>query len=150
MNIHFELRERTWNETEHLRHILDGEWVPMLDADGKVLPKIAGKHGVMGEKLDGSHIGADFVRMQPGARFPLHVHDGDHEIYFIEGEGFVHVDGKDILVHTGHVIHIPGEYAHGVWVPENARSPLIFVAMGHPHKHVDATDRMRHPPNHSQ
>jgi mannose-6-phosphate isomerase-like protein (cupin superfamily) len=134
---------RRWQHSEHLRHIDEGEWLPMYAPDGSVLVGIDGKRGVRGLKDDGSHIGADFIRMQPGAQFALHVHDGDHEIYFITGDGFVHIDGKDIPVTAGHLIHIPGEYPHGIWVGHDVTAPLIFVPAGHPHHPVHAPDRMR-------
>lgn len=145
MDARYTLEVRSWQKEQHLRHISEGEWLPMKDADGNILEGIAGKPGVAGMKPDGSEIGADFIKMDPGAGFKLHVHDGDHEIYFILGEGFVHIDGDNIPVHGGHVIHIPGEYPHGVWVAPEAERPLIFFAVGHPHKHIQAEDRMRHP-----
>lgn len=134
---------RPWSEKEHLRHIKDGGWLPMFDDHGNRLDGIAGKRGTQGLRSDGSFIGLDFIRMQPGTRFPLHVHEGDHEIYFIQGSGFVHIDGNDIAVSGGHAIHIPAEYPHGVWVPNGLSGPLIFAAVGHPHHHVNSTKRMR-------
>jgi quercetin dioxygenase-like cupin family protein len=134
---------RAWDIREHLRHLEDEPWVTMLDEEGWVLPGIEGKRGVRGRKDDGTHIGLDFIRMQPGSAFPLHVHDGDHELYVIAGSGFVHIDGCDIPVVVGNAIHIPAEYPHGVRVPEGLREPLVFVAIGHPHKHVHALNRMR-------
>lgn len=138
-----DVRLRYWDADEHLANAHLGEWRPMVGPDGKALPGIDGKAGVRGAKLDGTHIGADFIRMQPGARFALHVHEGEHEIYFVSGSGAVHIDGEDIRVTGGHLIHIPAEYPHGVWVPDNLHAPLIFVAIGHPHHHVHAPDRMR-------
>ena len=143
MELKLRLVPRAWDVREHLRHISAGEWLPMRGPDGKVLDGITGKAGVRGMKADGSHIGADYVRMQPGASFDLHVHEGEHEIYFIEGLGFVHIDGEDHPVTAGALIHIPAEYPHGVWVPDYATRPMIFAAMGHPHHHVHAADRMR-------
>ncbi|HTR18612.1 MAG TPA: cupin domain-containing protein [Candidatus Paceibacterota bacterium] len=148
MDLELRIEDRSWDRERHLRHINEGAWLPMLDADGKVLPGIVGKRGVEGDKKDSTKIGADFVKMNPGTKFPLHEHEGEHEIFFISGEGFVHIDGENIPVRAGHVIHIPGEYPHGVWVSENVSEPLIFVAAGHPHKHVDAADRMQHPHAH--
>ncbi len=143
MELKLRLVERTWDESQHLRHIDDGEWLPMYAPDGSVLLGIEGKSGVRGMKDDGTHIGCDFIRMQPGARFELHVHEGDHEIYFIKGSGFVHIDGADIPVNAGHLIHIPGEYPHGVWVSEEAKEPFIFAPTGHPHHPVHSHTRMR-------
>ena len=117
----------------------------MYDAAGDQLPRIAGMRGVRARSADGTMIGCDFIRMQPGSQFPLHRHAGDHEIYFIQGAGFVHIGGTDIAVSAGHVIHIPAEYPHAVRVAETASCALIFAAVGHPHIHVDAADRMQAP-----
>jgi quercetin dioxygenase-like cupin family protein len=133
-----------WDHDEHLRNLYDfREWVPMRDEQGNELTGIEGKRGVRGEKVDGSHIGADFIRMAPGSRFPLHTHAGDHELYVIEGEGIVTVDGQDIRIHRGDLIHIPAEYPHAVFASLFYQGPLIFVAVGHPHRAIGATDRMR-------
>lgn len=134
---------RPWNAAEHLRHIIDEDWLPMYAPDGTSLPGIEGKRGVRGQKTDGTHIGADFIRMHPGSRFALHVHEGEHVIYFIRGCGFVHINGEDIPVSGGHLIHIPGEYPHGVWVAKGAVVPLVFAPTGHPHHPVHSHDRMR-------
>ena len=114
----------------------------MYDPRGNVLDGIEGKAGVCGVKADGSAIGLDFIRMQPGACFPLHTHEGDHEIYFISGAGVVTIDGRHVAVTGGHAIHIPAELPHAVWVGDDASEPLIFAATGHPHHAVDDVDRM--------
>ncbi len=140
-----ELRQRlarTWEQERHLRHLSEGEWEPMYDDRGRMFAGIEGKHGVRDIKADGTAIGCDFIRMQPGSAFPLHWHEGDHELYVISGEGFVHIDGREVAVMMGHVIHIPAEYPHGVWVGPDATEPLVFAATGHPHHQVDSIDRM--------
>lgn len=145
MDARIRLEKRAWSRELHMRHLNDGEWIPMLDADGNILQGIVGKHGVAGRKLDGTTIGSDFVKMDPGASFPLHEHTGDHQIFFISGSGFVIINDERIDVTAGHLIHIPGEYPHGVGVDTSATEPLIFVPTGHPHKRIDAHDRMQHP-----
>src|SRR5215831_10677283 len=137
-----DLKPRKWRHQEHLRHIRDGDWGPMYDDAGQELWGIEGKHGVRGYKSDGTAIGCDFIRMQPGASFPLHTHEGDHEIYFIYGAGVVHINGEDIFVHRGHMIHIPAEYPHAVSVPKDASTEMVFAAAGHPHHHVDSSKRL--------
>lgn len=134
---------RLWKRSEHLAHLSEGEWVPMVDDHGNVLDGIEGKRGVRAIKADGTAIGCDFIRMQPGSEFPMHTHEGDHELYFISGRGTVCVDGRDIDLAAGHVIHIPAEYPHAVAVPAHYSNPLTFAATGHPHHHVDAPDRMK-------
>jgi len=147
MDHHIRLTDRSWDSERHLRHVDEGDWCQMLDADGKVLDGISGKPGVKGVKEDGTEMGCDFIKMNPGTAFPLHVHSGDHEIFFISGSGFVHIGEKDIAVRAGHVIHIYAEEPHGVWVAKDETEPLVFVAAGHPHKDVDSSDRMQHPPH---
>jgi mannose-6-phosphate isomerase-like protein (cupin superfamily) len=142
MNLNF-CPDRTWKLQQHLRHLSEENWVPMLDDKGNKLAGIEGMPGVRDQKPDGTFIGADFVRMQPGTAFPLHTHEGDHEIYFISGFGFVSIADEHINVRGGHAIHIPAEYPHAVWVSDRALEPLIFFAAGHPHHHVDAPDRMK-------
>ncbi len=136
---------REWDYSSHLAYLQDDHlaWQPMVDDHGKALEGIDGKHGVRGIKADGTAIGADFVRMRPGAAFPKHTHEGDHEIYFISGEGYVHIDDQAIFVRGGTLIHIPAELPHAVACASYAKESLIFMAVGHPHKHVDSLDRMR-------
>lgn len=136
---------RKWNPGLHLRHLNDNRWVPMTDLHGATLRGIEGMHGIRDQKLDGASIGADFIRMQPGSSFPLHTHDGDHELYVIHGNGLVFIDSMNVRVHEGHLIHIPAEYPHQVWVPGEATSPFIFIAMGHPHRLI--ADRMTEYPS---
>ena len=138
-----DVRLRYWDINQHLRHLNENDWQPLVGPDGVPLSGISGKRGVRGVKPDGSYLGADFIRMQPGARFALHTHEGDHEIYFIRGTGFVHIDGQDIAVRGGHLIHIAAEKPHGIWVPDATGIPLVFAAAGHPHHHVYERDRMR-------
>jgi mannose-6-phosphate isomerase-like protein (cupin superfamily) len=133
---------REWDCSEHIAQLHKGIWLPLFAPNGKRLRGIHGKRGVRGIKGDGTFIGADFIRMGAGTRFPLHTHEGDHELYVISGMGYVHIDGQDIAVRAGSLIHIPGEYPHGVWVGEND-GPMVFCAVGHPHHHVHARERMR-------
>lgn len=128
---------------QHIRNVLDGPWVDLVDETGAPLPGIKGRVGAVGPTTDGVGLGADLVEMQPGAAFPLHVHLGDHILYIISGEGLVHVDDADYPLREGDTVFIPAEYPHGVRVLDAATAPLVFLAVGHPHRHVGARDRMR-------
>ncbi len=92
--------------------------------------------------FSGYEIGVDFIEMQPGSAFALHVHPGDHILYVVKGTGCVHIDGVDHRIKDGDTIFIPAEYPHGVKTVEDSKAPFQFLAFGHPHKHLDATDRM--------
>jgi mannose-6-phosphate isomerase-like protein (cupin superfamily) len=141
---------RQWIAEDQLRNVLEGgEWVDMLDSDGKKLEGIRGKNGVSSKKLDGTMFGADLIEMQPGSKFELHVHSGDHILYIQSGVGAVHINGVNHSVTKGDLIGIPGELPHGVVGPPLvATEPLVIIAIGHPHKHVGASDRMQHPHDH--
>lgn len=138
-----DFRLRTFDPADHVRSIERGTWEPLVDPEGIPLSGIVGKRGVVGTKADGTAIGTDFIMMLPGAEFALHTHEGEHNIYFIAGMGFVDVGAEHVHVRTGSVIHIPAELPHRVSVPHYAQGPLIFAATGHPHHDVHARDRMQ-------
>jgi len=134
---------REFTAEEHIRNVLEGAWVPLHDEDGKELEGIRGRMGAVAVGMMDHEIGVDCIEMQPGAAFALHVHPGDHILYILEGIGLVHVDGNDHHVRPGDSVFIPAEKAHGVKTykpPHDKR--FLFLAFGHPHKHVEATDRM--------
>ena len=134
---------RSFSPEEHIRSVLEGEWIELVDEAGRGLPGIRGKIGASIRTAQGVELGADAIEMQPGSAFPLHVHEGDHVLYVIRGEGVVHVDGRDHRVREGDTITIAAEYPHGVRARNDGSSPLLFLAVGHPHKHLSARDRMR-------
>lgn len=118
----------------------------MYDSDGNLLKGIRGRIGAASMSMSGREIGIDLIEMNPGTAFPLHVHDGDHILYIESGTGAVHINGKNRAVKKGDTIFIAAEYPHGVVGPKKAvKKPLVIVAFGHPHKHVDSKERMRHP-----
>jgi quercetin dioxygenase-like cupin family protein len=133
---------RVFSSEEHLRNILTGEWTQLVDEDGNVLQGIRGRVGAAGMTLEQVELGADLIEMQPGSAFPLHTHEGDHLLYVISGHGFVHIDGIDRPVREGDTIFVPAEYPHGVLSDPQATDVFCLLAVGHPHKHVGARDRM--------
>jgi mannose-6-phosphate isomerase-like protein (cupin superfamily) len=116
------------------------ERVALIDPSGVNLPGIYGIRGVRGQKPDGTYIGCDFIWFAPHCGFPMHTHDGDHILYIISGRGFIHVDGTDVEVCAGHVVHIPAEYPHRVFTQDCF---LHIAATGHPHKEIASPDRMQ-------
>jgi quercetin dioxygenase-like cupin family protein len=124
------------------RNLEREEWVALQDEHGRPLPGIRGKRGVAAPSATGREFGIDLIRMSPGAAFPLHTHAGDHILYVMEGEGRVHIDGVDHPVTPGDTIFIPARYPHGVKANAEQVGDLLFLAVGYPHRHVEAPDRM--------
>ncbi len=50
--------------------------------------------------------------VEPGGHTPLHTHGIEHEVFFLEGEGAVWCEGKDIPVKAGTAIFVPPDEKH--------------------------------------
>jgi quercetin dioxygenase-like cupin family protein len=136
------VHQRRFVASEHIRSVLHGEWLDMLDDACRPLPGIRGRDGVSAEAAFGQAIGADLIEVQAGRAFPHHVHAGEHILYVVAGQGLVHVDGQAHAIHTGDTIYIPAEYPHSVSNPHQAQA-LVLLTVGIPHRPVAAPDRMR-------
>ncbi len=74
--------------------------------------------GVTRKVLIGPHEGApNFImrifELQPDSSTPFHAHPWEHEIYIIEGTGFVKDStGEQIPIHTGHSLFVPANEKH--------------------------------------
>lgn len=135
--------ERAFDREKHLVDLHKGEFVEMYDELGKVLDGIRGKAGAAGLSDFDEELGLDYIEMQPGSSFPLHVHPGDHVLYFVgKAEGIVHIDREDYHVAPGTSVFVPADYPHGVKTYDKETSALSFIAIGHPHKHVTSKHRM--------
>jgi len=134
----------------HIRNLLEGEWVGMVNDQGEQMEGIRGRAGVAALTLEGRVIGSDLIEMQPDHAFPLHSHAGQHILYVVRGTGVIHMDGVDHPIREGDTIFVPAEYPHGVKTPKGAPGPLVLLAIGYPHRRIDAQDRMYTVLNHSQ
>ena len=52
------------------------------------------------------------VYLKRGALVPMHVHDSEQMTYVLQGALRVHVDGEEVTVREGEVLHIPSRLAH--------------------------------------
>ena len=50
--------------------------------------------------------------VQPGGHTPLHKHDWEHEVYVLEGEGFVRHEDKEYPIRPGDAIFVPPNQIH--------------------------------------
>ena len=128
---------------DHIRNVLAGRWVDLFDNHGRKLSGIRRRIGVSAQGIFNMEIGLDLMQMQPGSSFPLHTHSGDHVIYVISGRGFVQVGDKNNPVKEGDSVFIPAELSHGFNACSDAKEPMLFVAVGHPHRNLSSTQRMR-------
>ncbi|MFI5758513.1 cupin domain-containing protein [Streptomyces sp. NPDC051569] len=132
---------RTFNPDEHIANVLESAERAMYDDAGVRLRDITGVAGASARITGGLPIGVDRIIMNPGAGFPLHVHEGAHLLYVLNGNGGLHIDGQDYVLRTGDSIYVPAEYPHGVQGPLDDQ-PLEFLAFGAPHHPIDSHTRM--------
>lgn len=102
--------------------------VPVIDSDASGKPM-----------LTNGHLGVDMLYLPPRYSFPLHTHPGDHLLLTVRGSGTATFGGVvyevspgDLYMIEGGVPHAVGSGAEGHWL----------LAIGAPHKSVDAPDRM--------
>jgi len=69
----------------------------------------------------------DYAVLPPGASIGRHTHEDNEELYLIlEGEGTMHLDGRDFPVHAGHVILNRRGGTHGL-ENRSGRPVRLFV-----------------------
>ena len=83
-------------------------------------------------------LGVDLIRLEAGKGFQPHTHPGDHVLIVVGGEGTITYDGVVYPTHSGDLYMIDGHVPHAV----GARTDHVILAVGSPHRPVDATDRM--------
>jgi quercetin dioxygenase-like cupin family protein len=65
-------------------------------------------------------------KLPKGATVSTHRHENEQLTYVIKGTTIFHIDGKDIKVKGGEVIHVPSLAEHSVEVIEDSLSLDIF------------------------
>jgi mannose-6-phosphate isomerase-like protein (cupin superfamily) len=71
-----------------------------------------------------------FVGVIPPGRAPDHSHTYDEVVYVVEGEGVLHVGGRDVPIAAGSCIHLPPLVIHCL---ENVgRAPMRVLGVFHP------------------
>jgi quercetin dioxygenase-like cupin family protein len=91
-----------------------------------------------GEPLvSNGHLGVDLIRLPAGGGFPPHTHVGDHLLIVVAGTGTVAYEGRIYRTQPGQVYLVEGAKPHAV----GAVTDHVLLAVGTPHRAVDATDR---------
>ncbi|MEV0412681.1 cupin domain-containing protein [Streptomyces sp. NPDC050448] len=83
-------------------------------------------------------IGADLIRLSAGSGFAPHTHPGHHILTVVGGIGTITYDGKIYETRAGQTYLIEGSVPHAV----GAITDHVIIAVGAPHKAIDAHDRM--------
>ncbi len=65
--------------------------------------------------------------LSPGGSSPHHTHSFEHEVFFLEGEGEVFMDGKTYPVKKGFFAFIPGGVEHQI--RNKGKGDLRFICV---------------------
>lgn len=82
--------------------------------------------------------GADIIRFSAGEGVQNHIHEGDHILFTISGEGYVIYEGAPHKLAPGVCYFVKGSAAHAI----KAVSTLVLIAVGNKHYPADSEKRM--------
>ena len=125
-----------------IRNLQSGPWQPLRLESGDILQGVRGRSGASGSPDGVSLMGMDLIEMDAGAAFEIHTHTGAHVLYVLNGEGWLDVEGERRRLSAGDCVFVPAAAPHGVSCEIDSPCPLSFIAVGFPHRAVDALDRM--------
>ncbi len=111
----------------------------MLGVELGSRPLSIAQSNATGEPLvSNGRLGADLIRLSAGDGFVPHIHAGDHLLIVIGGEGTITVGGEVHPTRAGDVYMVEGHVPHAV----GAITDHVVLAVGSPHRAIDAHDRM--------
>jgi len=115
--------ERTW----FIRNIAEVPWRQFPDHFGGALSKPL----VMPETAGSKHIDYRISMYQPMAYVKVHQHKVQEQVYHvIEGEGLMHIDGKDHVVRKHDFIFLPPGVDHSI--SNTGLVDLVFLVVTSP------------------
>lgn len=88
-----------------------------IDSTSEQPVEMAGAQGVrmamMVGRADGApHFAMRSFRVEAGGHTPRHSHDYEHEVFVVEGEGQVLLEGSFRPIRAGDVIYVPADGEH--------------------------------------
>ena len=117
----------------------DGSLVQVLEVALTQLPTAMARSRATGRSLvSNGMLGVDAIRLAAGDGFVPHTHPGDHVLIVVGGQGTITYAGHILPTRAGQVYLVDGGIPHAV----GAVSDHVILAVGSPHRPVDATDRM--------
>jgi quercetin dioxygenase-like cupin family protein len=79
-------------------------------------------------KEDGApHFAMRLFEVEPGGHSPLHTHEGEHEVFILEGEAAVWRDGDEVPVKSGTAVYVPPGEKHAFY--NKGEGVLRFLCM---------------------
>ncbi len=82
--------------------------------------------------------GADIIRFSAGEGVQNHIHEGDHILFTLLGEGYVIYENVPHKLTPGVCYFVKGSAAHAI----KAVSNLVLIAVGNNHYPADSEKRM--------
>ncbi|MFF4804450.1 cupin domain-containing protein [Streptomyces sp. NPDC001351] len=125
----------------HLIDLAAAEQKQVIDDIGVPVRGITGASGAAAVSAFGPTMGLDLLELDSSSSFPLHVHEGDHLLYVLEGTGAIHIDGVDHWLRRGQSIFVPAVYPHGLRGPDSGER-LRILSFSTPHHPIDSAERM--------
>lgn len=122
-------------------------WASDLGINGEQLlgvalgarPTSVAQSNATGEALvSNGLLGADVIRLAAGDGFVPHTHPGDHLLLVLGGQGTITYGGTVYPTRAGEIYMVEGQVPHAV----GAITDHVILAVGSPHRPVDASDRM--------
>jgi quercetin dioxygenase-like cupin family protein len=101
--------------------------------------QMAHSHATGMAMVTNGFLGADVIHLSAGDGFVPHTHPGDHLLIVLGGQGTITYAGKIYPTEAGQIYMIDGDVPHAV----GAISDHVILAVGSPHRPVDAGDRMK-------
>lgn len=111
----------------------------MVNDRGQEIPGATGASGVV-EDIEGGKIGIDKIQLLPDSSFVPHTHPGHHILYVLRGRGFMTIGDQEYSMNRGDTLYVEANQPHAMRSTKTHR--LIVLAIGFPHKAIDAADRM--------
>lgn len=106
-----------------IRNIKDTSHEPItMDGTDRVTMSI-----MVGQEDRAPNFAMRHILVEPGGHSPRHSHDYEHEVFVVDGEGTVLLDGEDRPIRTGDVVFVPADEEHQFRAGEAGLSFLCMV-----------------------
>jgi mannose-6-phosphate isomerase-like protein (cupin superfamily) len=77
-------------------------------------PGVSWRTLLSADRTPTAEVSAGVCELQPGGQLKLHRHPTLEVYYFLEGEGLVTLQGRNVPVRAGTTLSIPGDAPHGI------------------------------------